>query len=128
MDYSGVIRNELAFLGVRFTEEYGAFQMIMSSGTRKWRCLLCAAGNDIVCCAQFPWRTGQGILPELDLINRGLRAGCLFTDKGHVVLRCTAQITDPLGAGEAIRALLLRTGNVMCSCWNRVFSAAEDDK
>lgn len=128
MDYSGVIRNELALCGVRFKEENGAFQMTLSSGSRVWRCMLFTAGNDIVCCAQFPWRTGPGILPALDSLNGRLRNGCLFTDQGHVVLRCTAEVTDPMSAGEALRALLRSSGNTVCSCWNRIFSAAEDDE
>lgn len=125
MDYYSVIRNELALHGVRFKEENGAFQMTLSSGSRVWRCMLFAAGNNIVCCAQFPWRTGRAILTELDSLNGRLRNGCLFTENGHVVLRFTAEITDPLSAGEAVIALLHSSGNTVCSCWNKIFSAAE---
>ena len=54
MDYSEIVRSELLQRGLNFIEEYGAFQFTMSSGQRRWRTLLSAENNALICCAQFP--------------------------------------------------------------------------
>ena len=72
MDYSEIVRSELLQRGLNFIEEYGAFQFTMSSGQRRWRTLLSAENNALICCAQFPWISADGRTRCVSLRRRGL--------------------------------------------------------
>lgn len=125
MKLYSILKSELGRRGITFVEEYGAFQMTMRSGTMKWRCLLTASGDDIICCAQFPWRAGTGTAKKLNDLNLTLNTGCFMVDKGYVILRCGMEINDPMECGEIAAMLLRRCGKEVCRCWNSVYLAAE---
>lgn len=125
MKLNSVLKSELARRGIMFIEEHNAFQMTMCSGSMKWRCLLTVSGNDIICCAQFPWKAGKASLGKLNDLNRKLHIGCLIVDKGYIVLRCGAELNDPMECGEIAAMLLRRCSNEVCRCWNSVYLAAE---
>ncbi len=125
MKLYSILKSELGRRGITFVEEYGAFQMTMCSGTMKWRCLLTASGDDIICCAQFPWRAGTGTAKKLNDLNLTLNTGCFMVDKGYVILRCGMEINDPMECGEIAAMLLRRCGKEVCRCWNSVYLAVE---
>ena len=81
MDYSEIVRSELLQRGLNFIEEYGAFQFTMSSGQRRWRTLLSAENNALICCAQFPWISG-GCLKTLNQLNAEAALGCFLLTEG----------------------------------------------
>lgn len=125
MDLFALLKNEVTRCGLTFVEEFGALQMTMRSGQLKWRCLVTTSENDIVCCAQFPWQADESALKALNRLNCSLNTGCLFLLDGFVVLRCGAEISDPIMCGEIAALLIKRCSDEVCRLWNSVCRAAE---
>ena len=127
MDHSTIVRNELLLRGLRFVEEYGAFQFTMCSGQRRWRTLLTGASDELVCCSQFPW-IRDGCAAALNRFNSEIGTGCFLMMDQHVLFRCGAEILDPLCAGETAVALLRLSGNTVCRYWERVLRCGGADE
>lgn len=128
MELSGIVRNEILMKGLSFTEEFGAFQLTMTSGQRCWRTLINVTETEIVCCSQFPWTAGAGALKTLNQLNCGLAVGCFLMKDGRVLFRCGAVVTDQLCAGEVLFSLLRLNGNTVCSYWERVKCCGGSDE
>ncbi len=124
MELYTLVKCGLDLHGIRYIEENGAFHMTMRSGPKKWRCLITVNGDDIICCAQFPWSAGGASLNELNMLNCTCGIGCFMLNGGHVVLRYGAESMDPMEAGELAVSLLKRCGDEVCRSWNRVYSIA----
>lgn len=120
-----MVKNALIQCGLGFVEEHGAMQMTMRSGQLKWRSLVGVNGNDVFCCAQFPWKANSAALLALNELNCRLNTGCLMLLDGYVVLRCGAEIGDPMECGAAAAMLIKRCSNEVCRVWNDVFRAVE---
>ena len=125
MDLNVLVRSALIRHGIENIEENGAFHMTMCSGSKKWRVLIAASGDDIICCAQFPWRTGNASLRVLNELNLSQNVGCFMLSGGYIILRCGSGSVDPMEAGELAISLIRRCGSEVCRFWNRVYSAAE---
>lgn len=122
MELSGIVRNELLLNGINFVEEFGAFQMTMTSGRRCWRCIIFTVENELVCCSQFPWKTSAAALSVLGQLNSEACLGCFLLKDSRVLYRCGAVVSDPLEVGETLISLLRLNGNTVCRFWERVKS------
>lgn len=125
MDLNALVRSALIRHGIENIEENGAFHMTMCSGSKIWRVLIAASGDDIICCAQFPWRSGNASLRVLNELNLSQNVGCFMLSGGYIILRCGICSVDPMEAGELAIALLRRCGSEVCRFWDRVYSAVE---
>lgn len=118
---------QLDLAGISYATQENSVQLILCSGSHKWKCAVTAPDADRLCVfSRYPWSVREEcqdrLLRELNSLNSELAEGCFILDKDQVILRYSVFVPDPLISAQTAWQQFTEAASLTEWAWNRIFS------
>lgn len=118
---------QLDLAGISYAAQENSVQLILCSGSHKWKCAVTAPVADRLCIfSRYPWSVREEcqdrLLRELNSLNSELAEGCFILDKDQVILRYSVFVPDPLISAQTAWQQFTEAASLTEWAWNRIFS------
>lgn len=118
---------QLDLAGISYATQENSVQLILCSGSHKWKCAVTAPDADRLCVfSRYPWSVPEEyqdrLLRELNSLNSELAEGCFILDKDQVILRYSVFVADPLLFAQTAWQQFTAAASLTEWAWNRIFS------
>lgn len=118
---------QLDLAGISYAAQENSVQLILCSGSHKWKCAVTAPDADRLCIfSRYPWSVREEcqdrLLRELNSLNSELAEGCFILDKDQVILRYSVFVPDPLISAQTAWQQFTAAASLTEWAWNRIFS------
>ncbi|MGN0683058.1 MAG: hypothetical protein ACI4JY_05220 [Oscillospiraceae bacterium] len=127
MDLLHRFMTQLDLSGISYVEQDNSVQLILCSGSHKWKCAVTAEDSGYLCIySRYPWSVPEErttcLLRELNALNTGIAEGCFMLSEGQVILRCSVYAADALLFADIAQQHFSSAAALTEWAWNRIFS------
>jgi len=100
---------------------------MFTEGDKKWEMICKCERHMVIIYGLYPFKAADELKTArlLAELNATLARGCLFLDKGRIVMRTSADLFDAYSAYETIARALEYNAQVVVSFWRRLLPKCE---